>query len=241
MNDYQARVLVVDDEPKMVDMIVDYLSATGFVTASAKNGKEALEVIEKTPPDIVVLDVMMPGIDGFDTARRIRKSCGVPIILLTAKAQEGDKLMGLEIGADDYITKPFSLKELAARIRAVLRRSGAAGEGESSGGGETLSLGDLLIDRQRRLVFRGDKRIELTGLQFDLLFHMALGEGRVFERLQLLELLEDRANENYERTIDVHIKNIRKALEPNPSKPRYIHTVWGVGYKAEYYPEDDGE
>ncbi len=249
MNEYEARILVVDDEPKIVEMIVDYLRSTGFDTVSAKSGKEALGVIETSPPDILVLDVMMPGLDGFDTIRRIRKSSGVPIILLTAKAEEGDKLMGLEIGADDYITKPFSLKELAARIRALLRRSGGASKSTtgsrvdpaSQGDGESLSMGDLRIDRLRRSVVRGEKRVELTGLQFDLFYHMVRSEGRVFERLQLLELIQDHAYEGYERTIDVHIKNIRKALEPNPSKPIYLHTVWGVGYKAEYIPGDEAE
>jgi DNA-binding response OmpR family regulator len=235
--DELAVILVVDDERKMVKMVSDYLEAVGYRVLTAENGKEAISAVQQEAPDLVVLDVMMPGLDGVDTARRMRRESRVPIIMLTAKAEEQDKLLGLDAGADDYVTKPFSLKELAARIRAVLRRSaGAASHSsapEETGPEEVITCGDLRIDRSRRLVYRNGARIELTGAQFELLAHMAAHSGRVYTRMQLLELLQDHAFEGYERTIDVHIKNLRKSIERDSAHPEYIHTVWGVGYKVE--------
>ncbi len=233
----QAVVLVVDDEQKMVKMIADYLEAVGYAVLTAANGKEAISAVQQESPDLIILDVMMPGIDGIDTARRIRGESNIPIIMLTAKAEEQDKLLGFDVGADDYLTKPFSLKELAARIRAALRRSigpykspYTAKEAEE---GELITCGKLRIDRSRRSVSRNGSRIELTGAQFELLSHMAAHPGRVYTRMQLLELLQDHAFEGYERTIDVHIKNLRKSIEYDPSHPEYVRTVWGVGYKVE--------
>ncbi len=223
-------VLVVDDEAKIVTMVKDYLEAVGYRVYTARSGKEAIEQVAAAEPDMVILDIMMPGLDGWDVTRRLRESGGIPIILLTAKTEEQDKLMGLELGADDYVVKPFSLKELAARIRAVLRRT----RGESGGreaADTQLKLGGLILDREKRTVQRDGAAVQLTSAQFDLLIRFMEYPGRVFTRSQLLEALQDHAFEGYERTIDVHVKNLRKALEPDPSKPQYIRTVWGVGYK----------
>ena len=228
--DRQSSILVVDDEPKISKMIEDYLNAVGFAVDTASNGTQALARIEASLPDLLVLDVMMPGIDGFDVVRRIREAYDVPVILLTARASESDKLIGLELGADDYITKPFSMKELAARIRAVLRRSESARNRKVSAD-HILKYRDIAQDRDKRTVTRGGKPVQLTGVQFDILTCLMENPGRVFTRMQLLEQIQDHAFEGYERTIDVHIKNIRKVLEPNPAKPVYIKTVWGVGYK----------
>ncbi|HDQ13711.1 MAG TPA: response regulator transcription factor [Sediminispirochaeta sp.] len=213
-------------------MLVDYLEAVGFEVLSAKNGKQALEMVQTAKPDIMVLDVMMPGIDGIDVLRRLRSLSQLPVLMLTARASEQDKLMGFELGADDYLSKPFSMKELAARLRAILRRGGVAvTKAEDTSGKQKIILGDLVLDYERREVSREGGKLELTGAQFDILARMMEHPGRVFTRMQLLETLQDHPYEGYERTIDVHIKNIRKALEPNPSEPSYIHTVWGVGYK----------
>jgi DNA-binding response OmpR family regulator len=226
----RTRILVVDDEPKISKMISDYLEAVGFDVESAENGIQALSRLEETSPDLMVLDVMMPGIDGFDVVRRIREISDLPVILLTARAAENDKLVGLELGADDYLTKPFSMKELAARIRAVLRRSRGFSR-EAAISKHILNSADIVLDLEKRTVSRAGKPVQLTGVQFDILAHLMENPGRVFTRMQLLESVQDHAFEGYERTIDVHIKNIRKALEPNPSRPVYILTVWGIGYK----------
>ncbi|MFO7848317.1 MAG: response regulator transcription factor [Spirochaetia bacterium] len=232
-NQEDALILLVDDEPKMVEMVRDYLWAIGFSVTTAAGGKEALAALQKENPDLIVLDLMMPGLDGLDTARRIRRESDIPIIMLTAKAEEQDKLMGLEVGADDYVVKPFSLKELAARIRAVLRRTQGASDRANNLSAGKIVFSDIELDRDRRRVTRSGKVVDLTGAQFDILSRMAAYPGRVFTRMQLLEALQDHAFEGYERTIDVHIKNIRKAIEPDPSRPKYLLTVWGVGYKIE--------
>jgi len=226
----RTRILVVDDEQKISKMISDYLQAVGFDVERAENGIQALTRIEEALPDLMVLDVMMPGIDGFDVVRRIREISDLPVILLTARAAENDKLVGLELGADDYLTKPFSMKELAARIRAVLRRSRGFRR-EAAASNQMLKSADIVLDPEKRTVTRAGKQVQLTGVQFDILAHLMENPGRVFTRMQLLESVQDHAFEGYERTIDVHIKNIRKTLEPNPSHPVYILTVWGVGYK----------
>jgi DNA-binding response OmpR family regulator len=227
-----GAILVVDDEEKILNMVRDYLTAVGFHVHTAVDGRTALQFIAERRPDLVVLDVMMPGLDGWDVVRRIREQEQVPIIMLTARAEEQDRLMGLELGADDYVVKPFSLKELAARIRAVLRRTGTKSSSGSGGESEErLQIGALVLDRDKRTVFRDGTEIRLTAAQFDLLAHMMQYPGRVFTRSQLLEALSDHAYEGYERTIDVHVKNIRKAVEADPAKPVYLLTVWGFGYK----------
>ena len=218
---------------KLNEMICDYLGAVGYTTASAYDGLSALGMIREKEPGFIILDIMLPGIEGTDLLRRIREISQVPVIMLTARADEGDKLLGLELGADDYITKPFSLKELVARIRAVMRRT----SGDSPGLRKIITHGELLLDPQKRILLRGETPIPLTSVQFDLLHTLLSHPGRVFTRMELLSSFQEDAFEGYERTIDVHIKNIRKVLEPEPSRPRYIQTVWRVGYK---FAEEDG-
>lgn len=224
------KILVVDDEVKILKMVSDYLTAVGFDVSGVSDGIEALNEFEKNQFDLIVLDYMLPGIDGIEIIRKIRKNSSIPIIMLTARVGESDKLMGLEIGADDYVVKPFSLKELAARIRAVLRR---VGHGRLNPGmdPEQLIYKDIEMDVTGRIVKRGGNPIQFTMVQFELLKVFLSSPGRVFTRNDLLSVLQEESFEIYERTIDVHIKNIRKVLEPTPSNPRYIITVWGVGYK----------
>ncbi len=225
-----AKILVVDDEAKILKMVSDYLEAVGFEVTGVPDGITALKKYRETEFDLIVLDFMMPGVDGIDVIRRIREKSAIPIVMLTARAEENDKLMGLEIGADDYIVKPFSLKELAARIRAVLRRAGKGGELNSQSA-EIIKYGNLTMNTVKRSLTRDGEVIDLTMVQFELLKALLLSPGRVFTRGDLLGVLQEASYESYERTIDVHIKNIRKAVEPVPSEPKYILTVWGVGYK----------
>ncbi len=225
-----AKILVVDDETKILKMVSDYLEAVGFEITGAADGLTALKKFRETDFDLVLLDFMMPGIDGIDVIRRIREESSVPIIMLTARAEENDKLMGLEIGADDYIVKPFSMKELAARIRAVLRRSGAGGilNAEKAA---YIKYQNFEMDTVKHSLKKDGKSISLTMVQFELFKALLQSPGRVFTRGDLLAVLQEASYESYERTIDVHIKNIRKAIENIPSEPVYILTVWGVGYK----------
>jgi len=226
------KILVVDDEEKIRKMISDYLDAVGYETVTASDGIDAITqtVVEK--PDLIILDIMMPGLDGFDCTRRIREKSPVPIIMVTAKAEEADKLIGLEVGADDYLVKPFSLKELAARIRAVLRRTEASFQTEKEKKpSDIITAGDIILDISKMSVHRDGVRLELTSVQFEIFKLMISRPGRVFTRMQLLNSFQEDAFEGYERTIDVHIKNIRKIIERIPSKPVYIETVWGTGYR----------
>jgi len=229
--DSKPHILIVDDEQKIANMVYDYLDAVGFSVETAADGKSALLQIAAREPDLVLLDIMMPGLDGLDVVRKVRSESNIPVILLTARAEEQDKLIGLELGADDYITKPFSMKELAARIRTVLRRTRALRSAPVEDSQKVINHGPLKVDIEKRTVSRGDTPIELTGVQFNILYRMLQYPGKVFTRMQLLESVQDYAFEGYERTVDVHIKNIRKALEPDSSKPIFILTVWGVGYK----------
>lgn len=224
------KILVVDDEIKILNMVSDYLKAVGFEVSGASDGIAALKKFEEEEFDLVVLDYMLPGIDGIDIIRKIRQTSSLPIIMLTARAEEADKLMGLEIGADDYIVKPFSLKELAARIRAVMRRTGSGDFGNSKTE-DRITYKDIEMDVPGRTVTRKGEPIQLTMVQFELLKALLKNPGRVFTRSDLLGVLQEASYESYERTIDVHIKNIRKVLEPIPAEPEYILTVWGVGYK----------
>ncbi len=224
------KILVVDDEIKILNMVSDYLKAVGFEVSGASDGIAALKKFEEEEFDLVVLDYMLPGIDGIDIIRKIRQTSSLPIIMLTARAEEADKLIGLEIGADDYIVKPFSLKELAARIRAVMRRTGSGDFGNSKTE-ERITYKDIEMDIPGRTVTRKGEPIQLTMVQFELLKALLKNPGRVFTRSDLLGVLQEASYESYERTIDVHIKNIRKVLEPIPAEPEYILTVWGVGYK----------
>jgi len=220
------KILVVDDEPKIIQLTQDYLENAGFSVISAGDGERALAVIQIEKPDLVVLDLGLPGMDGLDVCRSIRKTSSLPIIMLTARDEETDKLVGLELGADDYITKPFSPKELVARVRSVLRRSELAQEER-----EVIRVGDVTLDLPRMQVTVGDKEIELTATEFQLLQALASQPGRIFTRSQLLNAVHGIAIESYERAIDAHIKNIRRKLEPVPHEPRYIQTVYGVGYR----------
>jgi DNA-binding response OmpR family regulator len=221
-------ILVVDDEPKITKLLRDYLERSGFGVRTAADGKSALSVARTDKPDLVLLDLGLPRMDGLDVTRELRKLSNVPIIMLTARSEESDKLIGLEIGADDYITKPFSPKEVVARVRAVFRRA----EQYSASAPETIRAADLTLDLPRmRVAAEGRKIEELTPSEFQLLAAMVRYPGRVFTRTQLLETLRGVAFESYERAIDAHIKNIRHKIEPVPSEPRYLLTVYGVGYK----------
>jgi len=231
MTEMSKRILVVEDERSLNQMIVDYLAALGYGTESAYDGLDALRKVEALMPDFIVLDLQLPGLDGLDVARRIRERSPVPIIMLTARAEEADKLIGLELGADDYLTKPFSLRELAARIRTVLRRIQPQVHEPVRSEEGIISHLDILLDTGRRIVSRGGTPIPLTVVQFNILRVLLDHPGQVLTRLQILEAAEGISQEGYDRTIDVHVKNIRKALEPDPARPIYILTVWGVGYR----------
>ena len=220
-----ARILVVDDEPKIVRLVADYLEAAGFAVLIARSGDEALMRVRTDAPDLVVLDLGLPALDGLDVAKAMRRTGDVPIIMLTARDGETDRVIGLELGADDYVTKPFSPRELVARVRAVLRRRAGMAEVE------VLHAGDLELDLPRMRVTRAGQAIELTATEFILVAFMARQPGRVFTRSQLLDAIHGVAFESYERAIDAHIKNVRRKLEPEPRAPRYLLTVYGVGYR----------
>jgi DNA-binding response OmpR family regulator len=220
------KILVIDDEPKIVQLARDYLEHAGFEVVTAYDGKTALAIVRAEKPDLIVLDLGLPEMDGLDVTRSIRKFSNVPIIMLTARAEETDKLIGLEIGADDYITKPFSPKELVARVRVVLRRMEVAASGS-----DIIRAADLTLDVPRLKVSIDDRAIEVTPTEFELLATLVKQPGRVFTRAQLLDAIHGIAFESYERAIDAHIKNIRRKIESNPREPRYILTVYGVGYK----------
>src|SRR5512143_300658 len=219
-------ILVVDDELKIVQLARDYLEHAGFAVLTAFDGPAALHVARSSKPDLIVLDLGLPQIDGLDVTRSLRKDSDVPIIMLTARSDESDKLIGLELGADDYLTKPFSPKELVARVRTVLRRSDRATNAE-----ELIRVADLTLDVPRLRLTLGDNPIELTTTEFQLLATLARQPGRIFTRGQLLDAVHGIAFESYERAIDAHIKNLRRKIEPNPREPRYILTVYGMGYK----------
>ncbi len=228
-------ILIADDEPGIVQIARDYLDRAGFRVLTAGDGVSALRCARTEGPALLVLDLMLPGMDGLDVTRALRgdpATRAMPIIMLTARVDETDRLIGLELGADDYITKPFSPRELVARVRAVLRRS----EGHERSA-PTIRIGDLTIDLQRRSVRRGPAAIELTATEFDLLAILAREPGRPFTRAQLLELAYDVSYAGFDRTVDAHIKNLRRKIEPDPREPRYILTLYGVGYKfAETIP-----
>ena len=227
MNAQTRKVLVADDDRKTVDLISLYLQKDGYRVLPAYNGREALEIARQKKPDLIVLDLMMPEIDGLDVCRILRNESDTPIIMLTARTTEDDKLLGLDLGADDYITKPFSPRELLARVRAVLRRVGA---GEPRGPA-TIAVGDLLVDTVRHEVAIAGQPVQLTPTEFRLLHTFAKEPGRAFSRLDLLDRVFGYDYEGLERTIDVHIMNLRKKIEPDPSQPTHVVNVYGVGYK----------
>ena len=219
-------ILVVDDEPQIVQLVRDYLEHGGFKVLTAADGQSAVRTAATLRPDLVILDLGLPGVDGLDVTRSLRRSGEVPIIMLTARTDESDKLVGLELGADDYVTKPFSPKELVARVRSVLRRTDAA-----KSPADVIRVADVELDVPRMQVTVGNRSVELTPTEFQLLATMARQPGRVFSRAQLLNAVHGVAFESYERAIDAHIKNIRRKLEPDPHNPKYLQTVFGVGYR----------
>lgn len=219
------RILIVDDEPKIVEICRDYLKAAGFDVVSALDGNIGLDKFHKEKPDLVVLDLMLPNVDGLDVCREIRREGSTPIIMLTARVEESDKLIGLELGADDYITKPFSPRELVARVRTVLRRV----QGDSTA--EIIRSGNLTLDRNRFVAEVDGREIALTPTEFEILATLASQPGRIFTRAQLLIAVRGVAFESYERAIDSHIRNLRKKLNPTGKGTDYIVTVHGVGYK----------
>jgi DNA-binding response OmpR family regulator len=220
-----SKVLVVDDEVKIARLVRDYLTEAGFDVTLAANGPAALAAARSQRPDLVILDLGLPGMDGYDVTRSIRAQSSIPIIMLTARSEETDRIVGLELGADDYVVKPFSPRELVARVKAVLRRVG----GEVAT--EIIRVKDLVIDLPHRRVERGATRIELTTTEFELLRILSSHPGRVYTRGQLLDSIRGVSFESYERAIDAHVKNLRKKLEPEPGRPVYVITVHGVGYK----------
>ena len=221
-----TTVLVVDDERRIAQIARDYLEHAGFSVITAGDGRDALAQARAHHPDLVVLDLGLPNVDGLDVARTLRRESDVPIIMLTARVEESDRLIGLAVGADDYITKPFSPRELVARVQAVLRRA------HSGPGSDVVRIGDLAIDLPRLKVTRGNTPVDLTATEFQLLSTMARHPGRVFTRAQLLDAVRGTEVDSFERAIDAHIKNIRRKIERDSRKPRYLLTVYGVGYKC---------
>ena len=222
------RILVVDDEVQIVRVLRGYLEKAGFAVLTANDGREGLRLARQERPDLVILDLMLPGMDGLDVCRALRKDSELPIIMLTARVEETDRLIGLELGADDYVTKPFSPREVVARVRAVLRRTRPDAPRAQD---EVLHLGELHLDTARRMLAAGQRQVELTPSEFEILRVMLSSPGRVFSRAQLLEATQGVTYEGYERTIDTHIKNLRHKIEEHPRRPRYLLTVHGVGYK----------
>jgi DNA-binding response OmpR family regulator len=220
------KILVVDDEKKIVDIVKAYLERDGYRVIVAYDGRLALQMARSEFPDLIVLDLMLPEVSGWDVCRIVRNESNVPIIMLTALDDDSDKILGLELGADDYVVKPFNPKELVSRVRAVLRRTeGAAIKTKR------IELTGLTIDMEKHEVKCGDRLLELTPTEFELLRVLAETPGRVYSRMQLLDKVQGSAYEGYERVIDSHIKNLRKKMEPDPERPKYVVTVRGVGYK----------
>ncbi|MDQ7799659.1 MAG: response regulator transcription factor [Armatimonadota bacterium] len=219
-----GTVLVVEDEPQIAGLVQSYLERAGFRVEVAFDGASALHRFADLRPDVVVLDLMLPGTDGWEVCRRIRERSRCPVVMLTARDAVEDRVQGLELGADDYVTKPFSPRELVARIQAVLRR-------RRWGGREVLRVGDLVVDFRRRRVIRSGRTVQLTATEWKLLEALASQPGHVLTRWQIIDRVYGESFEGFERTVDVHVKNLRQKLEPNPQQPRYVLTVHGVGYK----------
>jgi DNA-binding response OmpR family regulator len=225
-------ILVVDDKASLRKMVDEYLTGQGFRVVTATNGQEALFVAREEKPDLILLDIMMPEMDGYEFIRVFSRESETPIILLTAKLEESDKVVGLELGADDYVTKPFGMRELLARIRAVLRRAA-----KSAPPAEVLCAADVTLDKGARTVSAGGRPVNLTPTEFDLLAELMSAPGRVFDRAALLEAVQGVAIDSMERSINVHVSNLRAKVEPDPDQPRYIETVFGVGYR--FNPDAD--
>jgi len=219
-------ILVVDDEAKLRDMIRVYLEQEGYRVVEAGHGREALYVARHEKPDLIILDLMMPEMGGYEFMRAFSKEAATPVIMLTAKVEDEDKVLGLELGADDYVSKPFNVRELIARVRAVLRRSQKAAIEP-----DMLRAADIVLDRAGRTVTVGQRAIDLTPSEFAILATLMAAPGQVFARLDLLDRVSGEAYEGYERTIDVHIRNLRSKIEPDSKNPTYIETVYGMGYR----------
>jgi len=228
-------ILVVDDEPAIVQLARDYLEHAGYTVLTAADGTAALATYRRHAPDLIVLDLGLPGTDGLEVTREIRRDGSTPIVMLTARDDELDKLLGLELGADDYVTKPFSPRELVARVRAVLRRAEPRAEAT-----DTIRAADLTLDVPRMRAEVAGRPLDLTPTEFKLLATLAARPGRIFTRSQLLDALRGIAFESYERAIDTHVKNLRRKLEPDPRQPRYVLTVYGVGYRFADDRDDAG-
>ncbi len=223
------KILVIDDEDNVCEVVRLYLTKEGYDVLKAHDGLEGLQKVKKEKPDFIILDIMLPEMSGWEVCRRIRETYDVPIIMLTAKGDEVDRIMGLEMGADDYITKPFSPGELVARVRAILRRA----QGDAKLENEQLMFRNLHIDSSKRKALFNNKELILTPKEFDLLWFLANNPGRVFNREEILEKVWGYEYFGDGRTVDAHIKRLRKKLEDNPDSPQFIHTIWGVGYKFE--------
>jgi len=219
-------ILIVDDEKRLVSLVQSYLTQEGYRVVTAYNGKEALPVAQKEKPDLIILDIMMPEMNGYDFMRAHRAKHHTPIIMLTAKVEDDDKIIGLELGADDYVSKPFKPRELMARVRNVLRRGGKA---EPTG--KKLRVADIILDHDCHEVLVGEHNIDLTPSEFDLLAALMTTPGRVFSRLDLLDVIQGVRYKGYERTVDTHVKNLRAKIEMDPRKPHHIETIYGVGYR----------
>lgn len=225
----RQTILIIDDHLNVRTMIADYLQEIGYRVVTASDGAEGLIIARRVRPDLVLLDIMMPILDGFGFLQAYRREHQAPVILLTARIDETDKVVGLELGADDYVTKPFSLKELVARIRAVLRRTAAARQPNEE---QPLRIGNLELNRATRMVTVDERPVYLTPSEFALLALLMAAPGRVYTREQLLEHLQGNSYEGVERTIDVHIRNLRRKIEPDSTNPTYIETVFGIGYRC---------
>jgi two-component system, OmpR family, alkaline phosphatase synthesis response regulator PhoP len=228
MHEMPKKILVVDDEPQIVKVLKAYLERAGYQVVTASDGKAALSTFYREKPDFLILDLNLPGIDGLDICKAVRHDSNIPILMLTARVEETDRLIGLELGADDYVLKPFSPREVVARVRTIFRRTTAEPTQP-----EIIQVGNLVIDLEKHTVILENQSIDLTPTEFEILVTLARQPKRVFSRLQIMEQAQGDAFEGYERTIDAHIKNIRFKLEPNPKKPIYIQTVFGLGYKLE--------
>lgn len=222
----QYKVLIVDDDVKITKLLKSYFDKEGFITYLAHEGTSVNSLVREKEPDIIILDLMLPGMDGYEVTRKLRKDSDVPILMLTARDEETDRLIGLEMGADDYVIKPFSPREVVARSKAILRRTRKAAAPT-----EIVRVGELAIDTERHLVKKGAATIELTPTEFKILDLLAGSVNRVFTRLQIVERVQGFAFDGYERTVDAHMKNLRRKIEDNPKEPRYIQTVYGVGYR----------
>lgn len=227
----KLRILVVDDEPIVTEVVQRYLLREGYEVAMARDGIDALRQARETAPDLIVLDLMLPALDGLEVCRQLRGESAVPIVMLTAKGDESDKILGLGLGADDYLTKPFSPGELVARIKAVLRRAGPGRAAYASA--DTLHIADLRINPRTRTVEAAGQQVELTAREFDLLYFLADHAGQVFTREQLMDHVWDYQYAGDASTVTVHVRRLREKIERDPERPRYVKTVWGVGYKFE--------